>query len=85
MSFARSALRSFTKSGLVGSSLRSPPLSRASLLLHAQTRSIASFKLNTGADIPSLGIGTWQDADQQEQGVLHALLYGYRHIDGARM
>lgn len=43
------------------------------------------FKLNTGAEIPAIGFGTWQDVDAQEQAVLAALKAGYRHIDTARV
>lgn len=43
------------------------------------------FKLNTGATIPAIGFGTWQDADSQEDAVCHALKAGYQHIDTARM
>lgn len=43
------------------------------------------FKLNTGAEIPAIGFGTWQDKDSQEDAVLAAIQAGYRHIDGARM
>ncbi|KAF3387513.1 hypothetical protein F1880_001472 [Penicillium rolfsii] len=43
-----------------------------------------TFKLNTGAQIPAIGLGTWQDADAQEAAVLAALKAGYRHIDTAR-
>ncbi|KAK4697827.1 hypothetical protein P7C71_g300, partial [Lecanoromycetidae sp. Uapishka_2] len=41
--------------------------------------------LNTGASIPAVGFGTWQDADAQEAAVLEALKAGYRHIDTARI
>ena len=41
--------------------------------------------LNTGAEIPAVGFGTWQDADAQEAAVAEALKAGYRHIDTARM
>lgn len=44
-----------------------------------------TFKLNTGAQIPAVGFGTWQDAEAQEQAVLEAIKAGYRHIDTARM
>ena len=44
-----------------------------------------TFKLNTGAEIPAVGFGTWQDADEQEQAVIEAIKAGYRHIDTARM
>ncbi|KZF18855.1 Aldo/keto reductase [Xylona heveae TC161] len=53
-----------------------------------QARSIANatkFKLNTGADIPALGFGTWQDVGSQESAVADALKAGYRHIDTARI
>jgi len=40
-------------------------------------------KLNTGATIPAIGFGTWQDKDSQEEAVLEALSAGYRHIDTA--
>ncbi|KAL4810818.1 NADP-dependent oxidoreductase domain-containing protein [Aspergillus unguis] len=46
---------------------------------------MTTFKLNTGAQIPALGFGTWQDADAQEGAVLEALKAGYRHIDTARV
>jgi len=52
-----------------------------------QTRALGtqgtSFSLNTGAKIPAIGFGTWQDIDAQEGAVLTALKVGYRHIDGA--
>lgn len=40
-----------------------------------------THKLNTGASIPAVGFGTWQDKDAQEDAVLTALRAGYRHID----
>ncbi|CAG8022207.1 unnamed protein product [Penicillium nalgiovense] len=43
-----------------------------------------SFKLSTGAEIPAIGLGTWQDEAAQEAAVLVALQAGYRHIDTAR-
>ncbi|KAL9009065.1 MAG: hypothetical protein Q9173_005873 [Seirophora scorigena] len=43
------------------------------------------FKLNTGADIPAVGFGTWQDKDAQEGAVTEALKAGYTHIDTARI
>lgn len=42
------------------------------------------FKLNTGAQIPAIGFGTWQDADTQEGAVREAISTGYRHIDTAQ-
>jgi len=47
--------------------------------------SITTQKLNTGAAIPAIGFGTWQDKDAQEIAVTEALKAGYRHIDTARM
>jgi alcohol dehydrogenase (NADP+) len=44
-----------------------------------------TFTLNTGAKIPALGFGTWQDEEAQEHAVLTALKVGYRHIDTAKV
>ncbi|KAL4784340.1 NADP-dependent oxidoreductase domain-containing protein [Aspergillus varians] len=46
---------------------------------------MTTFKLNTGASIPAIGFGTWQDAGAQENAVAEALKAGYRHIDTARV
>ncbi|KAL2786315.1 NADP-dependent oxidoreductase domain-containing protein [Aspergillus keveii] len=46
---------------------------------------MTTFKLNTGASIPAVGFGTWQDVDSQEKAVSDALKAGYRHIDTARI
>ncbi|KAK1466278.1 aldehyde reductase [Colletotrichum cuscutae] len=48
------------------------------------TRSV-QWELNTGAKIPAIGFGTFQDADAQEEAVKTALKVGFRHIDTARV
>lgn len=53
----------------------------ASRAISTQTR----FKLNTGASIPAIGFGTFQDPDAQEDGVSRALKAGLRLIDTARV
>lgn len=47
--------------------------------------SVTHHKLNTGATIPAVGFGTWQDKDSQEEAVAEALKAGYRHIDTVRV
>jgi alcohol dehydrogenase (NADP+) len=45
---------------------------------------MTTFKLNTGTYIPAVGLGTWQDKEEQENAVAEALKAGIRHIDTAR-
>lgn len=43
------------------------------------------FKLNSGTEIPALGLGTWQSpAGEVEKAVAIALAEGYKHIDGGK-
>jgi hypothetical protein len=60
---------------------RQLPSSQIRNMAYANTK----FKLNTGAEIPAIGFGTWQDKDAQEDAVYEALKAGYRYIDTARM
>jgi len=41
------------------------------------------FKLNSGTEIPALGLGTWQSQPGEvTKAVSYALSIGYKHIDG---
>lgn len=43
-----------------------------------------SFKLNSGYDMPAVGLGTWQSGPNEvARAVEYALKNGYRHIDAA--
>jgi 2,5-diketo-D-gluconate reductase A len=47
---------------------------------------VPPIELNTGRDMPRLGLGTWRLSGQAcEEAVRHALDVGYRHIDTAAM
>lgn len=59
-------------------------LNKMSLGRALSTRS-THYVLNTGAKIPALGFGTFQDPDAQEDAVNLALQTGIRNIDTARV
>ena len=43
-----------------------------------------NYKLNNGVEIPKLGLGTWEIADNKvADAVKKAVKLGYRHIDTA--
>ncbi|KAI1334231.1 NADP-dependent oxidoreductase domain-containing protein [Xylariaceae sp. FL0016] len=69
--------------------LHSMRIPRAIYTTSQQRRSFATrqtgFKLNTGAKIPAIGLGTFQDPEAQEEGVCRALKAGLRLIDTARV
>lgn len=45
---------------------------------------VDNFTLNTGATIPSVGLGTWQaKPGEVQQAVAFALQNGYKHLDCA--
>jgi len=44
-----------------------------------------AYKLNSGRQIPALGIGTWGMQGLEEEAVSYALEIGYRHIDTAKI
>lgn len=44
------------------------------------------IKLNTGDEIPQVGLGTWQSSDEEcYKATMSALKAGYKHIDTARL
>jgi methylglyoxal/glyoxal reductase len=46
---------------------------------------IPTIELNTGAEVPVLGLGTWNLEGEAEAATLAALAAGYRHIDTAKI
>lgn len=72
---------------------RKPSLSKIRLCFYAtfyriivreKNKMPTRFKLNTGAYIPAIGFGTWQDEQAQEKAVEEAINAGYHHIDTAQ-
>ncbi|PYI06985.1 Aldo/keto reductase [Aspergillus sclerotiicarbonarius CBS 121057] len=71
-----------TPSSLTRASLLRKPLLT---LRRTLTTRPTTYTLNTGAKIPALGFGTFQDPDSQEETVSQALKKGMRLIDTARV
>lgn len=83
-----SSLRPLSHSGRFFGSYRRPLTTKFSFLQTYRGLATATTRrhtLNTGAKIPAIGFGTFQDADAQEAAVCIALKTGYRHIDTARV
>ncbi|KAF4759724.1 hypothetical protein HAV15_007385 [Penicillium sp. str.  len=59
--------------------------SRSNFVTRGLATRATSYTLNTGAKIPALGFGTFQDPDSQEETVSLALRKGMRLIDTARV
>src|SRR5271154_6252590 len=76
--FSRFSMRASSRVSQVSKHI---PTTRIRTMAYANTK----FTLNTGAEIPAVGFGTWQDKDAQEDAVYEALKAGYRHIDTARV
>lgn len=79
-----------TMRSLATSAARSLMFGRSFFLLRKPsarnvTTRATSYTLNTGAKIPALGFGTFQDPDSQEETVSRALQKGMRLIDTARV
>lgn len=74
---------------ITGKCLSSQVAGSSVIRAHEQIRGVATrqsrFQLNTGASIPAIGFGTFQDPDAQEDAVSRALQAGLRLIDTARV
>ena len=78
---ARSSSRLLLRTALVTPHSRTQSLIRPTNSKLNFTRNFAAsmvtqgttLKLNTGATVPAIGFGTWQDVDDQEQAVLDAI------------
>ncbi len=51
----------------------------------SQNVSNTVLKLNSGAQIPQVGLGVWQSGGATVRAVAAALQHGYRHVDTARV
>ncbi|CAK7212905.1 hypothetical protein SBRCBS47491_001622 [Sporothrix bragantina] len=80
----RGAFRRATTAATRPSTFR-PSLPSSSTNVRTVATRATQFTLNTGAKIPALGFGTFQDADAQEDAVSRCLQAGFRMIDTAQV
>ncbi|PLB49727.1 Aldo/keto reductase [Aspergillus steynii IBT 23096] len=78
-------MASFAASVVRNSVFRTPSSAFRRVSSRTLTTRATSYTLNTGAKIPALGFGTFQDPDSQEETVSRALKKGMRLIDTARV